>query len=227
MSSLVTVETVKTGWFASEAMTISGNSQRVQAGQTVTVSLHGKNYQGVVQADGSWSVSVPAGDVQALPQGNNVINAAVNDVAQNPASSTHNVTVDTQAPLLTVDVQTNLDHVLNLAGALLGLVVKGTCAGEAGLTVTVTLNSHNYKTQVQSDGSWSLTIPSADLLLLGDGSLTGGVKVSVTDAAGNESHDITHLNVAINTLPTLTLAPLFGDNVLSVCEISTNATLPL
>ncbi|MFV8757957.1 Ig-like domain-containing protein, partial [Yersinia enterocolitica] len=207
------------------ALTISGNSQRVQAGQTVTVSLHGKNYQGVVQADGSWSVSVPAGDVQALPQGNNVINATVNDVAQNPASSTHNVTVDTQAPLLTVDVQTNLDNVLNLADALLGLVVKGTCAGESGLTVTVTLNGHNYKTQVQSDGSWSLTIPSADLLLLGDGPLAGGVKVSVTDAAGNESHDITNLNVAINALPTLTLAPLFGDNVLSVGEISANATL--
>ncbi|EKN5087260.1 Ig-like domain-containing protein, partial [Yersinia enterocolitica] len=207
------------------ALTISGNSQRVQAGQTVTVSLHSKNYQGVVQADGSWSVSVPAGDVQALPQGNNVINATVNDVAQNPASSTHNVTVDTQAPLLTVDVQTNLDNVLNLADALLGLVVKGTCAGEAGLTVTVTLNGHNYKTQVQSDGSWSLTIPSADLLLLGDGPLAGGVKVSVTDAAGNESHDITNLNVAINALPTLTLAPLFGDNVLSVGEISANATL--
>ncbi|EKN4749579.1 Ig-like domain-containing protein [Yersinia enterocolitica] len=207
------------------ALTISGNSQRVQAGQTVTVSLHSKNYQGVVQADGSWSVSVPAGDVQALPQGNNVINATVNDVAQNPASSTHNVTVDTQAPLLTVDVQTNLDNVLNLADALLGLVVKGTCAGEAGLTVTVTLNGHNYKTQVQSDGSWSLTIPSADLLLLGDGPLAGGVKVSVTDAAGNESHDITNLNVAINALPTLTLAPLFGDNILSVGEISANATL--
>ncbi|HDL6616629.1 TPA: Ig-like domain-containing protein [Yersinia enterocolitica] len=207
------------------ALTISGNSQRVQAGQTVTVSLHSKNYQGVVQADGSWSVSVPAGDAQALPQGNNVINATVNDVAQNPASSTHNVTVDTQAPLLTVDVQTNLDNVLNLADALLGLVVKGTCAGEAGLTVTVTLNGHNYKTQVQSDGSWSLTIPSADLLLLGDGPLAGGVKVSVTDAAGNESHDITNLNVAINALPTLTLAPLFGDNILSVGEISANATL--
>lgn len=207
------------------ALTISGNSQRVQAGQTVTVNLHGKNYQGVVQADGSWSVSVPAADVQTLPQGNNVINASVNDVAQNPASATHNVTVDTQPPLLIVDVQTHLDNVLNLDDALLGVVVKGSCAGDAGLTVTVTVNGHDYKTQVQSDGSWSLTLPSADLLLLGDGPLAGGVKVSVTDSAGNESHDITNLNVAIHTLPTLTVAPLFGDNILSVSEIGANATL--
>ncbi|OVZ98202.1 adhesin [Yersinia frederiksenii] len=207
------------------ALTIHGNSLHVQAGQTVTVGLHGKFYQAQVQADGSWSVSVPAVDVQALPQGNNVITATVNDVAQNPASTTHNVTVDTQAPVLTVDVQTNLDNVLNLADALLGVVVKGTCTGDAGLTVTVTLNGHDYKTTVQSDGSWSLTIPSADLLLLGDGPLAGGINVSVTDTAGNESHNVTSITVAIHDVPTLTLAPLFADNILSVGEIGANATL--
>lgn len=207
------------------ALTISGNSLHVQAGQTVTIGLHGKYYQAVVLADGSWSVSVPAADVQALPQGTNVITATVNDVAQNPANTSHNVTVDTHPPILTVDVQTNLDNVLNLADALLGVVVKGTCAGDAGLTVTVTLNGRDYKTTVQSDGTWSLTIPSADLLLLGDGTLAGGIKVSVTDIAGNESHDITDITVAINDVPTLTIAPLFGDNILSVNEISANATL--
>lgn len=207
------------------ALTIHGNSQRVPAGQSVSVSLQGKTYSGLVQADGSWSVSVPAGDVQKLPQGNNLISATVNDAAQNPASSSHNVTVDTQAPLLTVEVQTHLDNVLNLADALLGLVVKGTCAGEAGLTVTVTLNGHDYQTKVLSNGSWSLTIPSGDLLLLGDGPLVGGVKVSVTDAANNESHDVTNLTVAIHNVPTLTLAPLFTDNILSVNEIGANATL--
>ncbi|HEC1651542.1 TPA: Ig-like domain-containing protein, partial [Yersinia enterocolitica] len=207
------------------ALTIHGNTQRVPAGQTVSVSLHGKTYTGVVQADGSWSVSVPAGDVQALPQGSNTISATVKDAAQNTANSSHNVTVDTQAPLLTVDVQTNLDNVLNLADALLGLVVKGTCAGDVGLTVTVTLNGLNYQTKVLSDGSWSLTVPSADLLLLGDGPLVGGVKVSVTDVANNESHSVTNLTVAINNVPTLTLAPLFTDNILSVSEIGANVTL--
>ncbi|MCZ5551381.1 hypothetical protein O5707_07270 [Escherichia coli] len=43
---------------AGSALTISGTST-AEAGQTVTVTLNGVNYSGNVQADGSWSVSVP------------------------------------------------------------------------------------------------------------------------------------------------------------------------
>nr|WP_250187399.1 Ig-like domain-containing protein [Escherichia coli] len=39
-------------------LTISGSST-AEAGQTVTVTLNGVTYSGTVQADGSWSVSVP------------------------------------------------------------------------------------------------------------------------------------------------------------------------
>lgn len=50
---------------AGSALTISGTST-AEAGQTVTVTLNGVNYSGNVQADGSWSVSVPTGDLANL-----------------------------------------------------------------------------------------------------------------------------------------------------------------
>ncbi|WP_114195382.1 Ig-like domain-containing protein [Edaphovirga cremea] len=195
------------------AVTISGSTQRVAEGQTVTVTLNNKTYTGEVQANGSWSVTVPSGDVGQLPQGQNTITATVDDVAQNPANATHNVQVDTVAPLLEVDVLAG-DGILNLAEALLGLVVGGTC--EAGLTVTVTLNDKAYTATANNSGEWSLTIPSGDLLLLSDDPVQVGV--SVTDTAGNTTEQVLDLAVAINVLPVLQFGTLFADGLLNEAE---------
>jgi hypothetical protein len=195
------------------AVTISGSTQRVAEGQTVTVTLNNKTYTGEIQANGSWNVTVPSGDVGQLPQGQNTITATVDDVAQNPANATHNVQVDTVAPLLEVDVLAG-DGILNLAEALLGLVVGGTC--EAGLTVTVTLNNKVYTATADNSGEWSLTIPSGDLLLLSDDPVQVGV--SVTDTAGNTTEQVLDLDVAINVLPVLQFGTLFADGLLNEAE---------
>ena len=71
--------------------TISGTST-AEAGQTVTVTLNGVNYSGNVQADGSWSVSVPTGDLADLTASPYTVSAAVSDKAGNPTSATHNLT---------------------------------------------------------------------------------------------------------------------------------------
>ncbi|MDA9405693.1 Ig-like domain-containing protein, partial [Bradyrhizobium sp. CCBAU 45384] len=48
------------------ALTISGTSSGVEAGQTVTVSLNGHDYSATVLANGTWSTSVAQADVAAL-----------------------------------------------------------------------------------------------------------------------------------------------------------------
>ncbi|NUL88377.1 Ig-like domain-containing protein, partial [Escherichia coli] len=68
---------------AGSALTISGTST-AEAGQTVTVTLNGVNYSGNVQADGSWSVSVPTGDLANLTASPYTVSAAVSDKAGNP-----------------------------------------------------------------------------------------------------------------------------------------------
>ncbi|MCM4498737.1 Ig-like domain-containing protein, partial [Escherichia coli] len=61
---------------AGNPLTISGSST-AEAGQTVTVTLNGVTYSGSVQADGSWSVSVPANVLQALGNGELTISASL------------------------------------------------------------------------------------------------------------------------------------------------------
>ncbi|WP_308737493.1 Ig-like domain-containing protein [Serratia fonticola] len=200
---------------AKAAIIISGGSSHVQPGQVVSVLLNGKTYTAVVQADGSWSATVPSADVQALPQGSQTVTASVTDIAENPASATHNVTVDTVPPLLEIDIFAG-DGILNLAEALLGQVLSGHT--DPGLTVTVTLGANVYTALADpTTGAWSVNIPSNILQGLLDGNVTIGV--SVTDAAGNGVSDSITVAVNTHTLPSLTLNPLFGDNILNIAEV--------
>ncbi|MGS6414863.1 Ig-like domain-containing protein, partial [Enterobacter rongchengensis] len=53
---------------AKSDLTESGTST-AEAGQTVTVSLNGKDYTTTVGADGSWTLNVPAADLAGLTDG--------------------------------------------------------------------------------------------------------------------------------------------------------------
>lgn len=68
---------------AGSPLIISGTST-AETGQTVTVTLNGATYSGNVQADGSWSVSVPPSALGALSASNYTVSATVNDKAGNP-----------------------------------------------------------------------------------------------------------------------------------------------
>ncbi|MFG3826354.1 hypothetical protein ACGI6H_35050, partial [Escherichia coli] len=52
------------------ALTLSGSTSGVEAGQTVTVTFGGKTYTTTVQTGGSWSYTLGSADVTALADGN-------------------------------------------------------------------------------------------------------------------------------------------------------------
>lgn len=109
-------------------MTISGSTTHVTPGRSVSVSLNGKTYLATVGSDGTWSTTVPANDVQALPQGQQSITANVTDIAQNPASNSHSITVDTTPPLLEIDALVTPGDI-GLATALAGVPISGNNGG--------------------------------------------------------------------------------------------------
>lgn len=112
---------------AGSPLTISGTST-AETGQTVTVTLNGATYTGNVQADGSWSVSVPTSALGALTASNYTVSATVNDKAGNPGSTSHNLAVDTTAPVLTINTVAG-DDIINDAEHAQALVISGTSTG--------------------------------------------------------------------------------------------------
>jgi len=209
-----------------QGMTVSGTSTHVPVGGTVTVVITGEaytaTYTATVQADGSWSFPMTAAQVQAMPAGNNTFTATADDVAQNVATATHDVAVDTVAPILTVTVDTGGDDIINLAEAALGIPVSGTT--DPNLTVTVTLNGKDYTTIADGTGVWSLTIPGVDVqAITTDGTKTIGV--SVTDAAGNNLTTSADFTLSSHALPTLTIGVIAGDGILNITEAANGFNL--
>ncbi|MFV0107618.1 Ig-like domain-containing protein [Enterobacter ludwigii] len=195
-------------------LTVSGTST-AEAGQTVTVSLNGKNYTTTVGADGNWTLDVPAADLAALTDGSVTVTAAVSDKAGNPASVDHNLTVDVTVPVVTINTVAG-DDVINVAEHAQAQIVSGSATGAAaGDKVTVTLGSQSYTTVLDAAGNWSVGVPANVISGLSDGTVT--VSVSVTDAAGNTGSG-TH-NVTVDTgLPSVGFSTLSGDNVLNAVE---------
>ncbi|MEB6576264.1 Ig-like domain-containing protein [Enterobacter quasiroggenkampii] len=199
---------------ANSELTVSGSSS-AEAGQTVTVSLNGKDYTTTVSADGSWTLNVPAADVAALTDGSVTVTASVSDKAGNPASVDHNLTVDVTVPAVTINTVAG-DDVINLVEHGQAHIISGTATGAAaGDKVTVTIGGQTYTTVLDAAGNWSVGVPASVISGLSDGTVT--VTASVTDAAGNTGIG-TH-NVTVDTgLPSVSFNAISGDNVLNAVE---------
>nr|WP_284554102.1 Ig-like domain-containing protein [Citrobacter sp. T1.2D-1] len=219
-SPVVTISTVASDDIINRAehgqtQIISGSASGAAAGDAVTVTVNGKNYTTVVDAAGNWSVGVPAADISALNDGTTTIAVTVTNTAGNSGSATHDVTVDTAAPSVTLNSVT-ADDVINAAEQGADLVLSGTTTNvEAGQLVTVTLNGQTYTAQVQANGEWTLTVPSADLSGLTDGSAR--VEVSVSNAAGNSASATRDYSVD-TTAPVITISTLAADDILNATE---------
>ncbi|SAG06660.1 type 1 secretion target domain-containng protein [Enterobacter hormaechei] len=215
----VTINTIATDDIlnATEAqsdLAISGTST-AEAGQTVTVSLNGKDYTTTVSANGSWTLNVPAADLAGLSDGSVTVTASVSDKAGNPASADHNLTVDVTVPAVTIHTVAG-DDVINVAEHNQAQIISGSATGAAaGDKVTVTIGGQTYTTVLDAAGNWSVGVPANVISGLSDGTAT--VSVSVTDAAGNTGSG-TH-NVTVDTgLPSVSFNAISDDNVLNAVE---------
>ncbi|EEQ5208969.1 Ig-like domain-containing protein, partial [Escherichia coli] len=199
---------------AGNPLTISGSST-AEAGQTVTVTLNGVTYSGSVQADGSWSVSLPTADLSNLTASQYTVSASVSDKAGNPASANHGLAVDLTVPVLTINTVSG-DDIINAAEHGQALVISGSSTGgEAGDVITVTLNSKTYTTMLDASGNWSVGVPAADVTALGSGPQT--ITAAITDAAGNS--DDASRTVTVNlAAPTIGINTIATDDVIKATE---------
>ncbi|MCQ4444924.1 Ig-like domain-containing protein [Enterobacter cloacae] len=195
-------------------LTVSGTST-AEAGQTITVSLNGKDYTTTVSTDGRWTLNVPAADVAALTDGSVTVTASVSDKAGNPASAVHNLTVDVTVPAVTINTIAG-DDVINVAEHAQAQIISGSATGAAaGDKVTITIGGQTYTTVLDAAGNWSVGVPASVISGLSDGTVT--VTATVTDAAGNTGSG-TH-NVTVDTgLPSVNFNAISDDNVLNAVE---------
>ncbi|MNH72213.1 hypothetical protein D3C73_243720 [compost metagenome] len=197
-----------------QALTLSGSTLNVEAGQMVKIVFDSHSYNAIVGNDGKWAVTVPAADMKTMTDGETNVQVSVVNRTGNGASAGQKVLVDITAPTVTVDAITN-DNVINQAEAGADLVITGHSNAQAGQSLTLNLNGINYSTTVGTDGSWNVTVPAGDLSGLPNG--TQNVSVSVSDKAGNPIR-VDH-NVLVDLVaPTVTINRVAGDDVINLSE---------
>ncbi|YCH29388.1 Ig-like domain-containing protein [Erwinia sp. D4-22] len=202
---------VLSGAELTQDQTLSG-STGIAGGQDVVVSLNGNDYPATVDGDGNWTVTVPAGDLQDLPSGNNPVTVTVTDAAGNSSSSTTPVTVEIDTPTLTVNPPSG-DGVVNASEQANPLVVSGST--NAGNSVTVTLNDVDYPATVSTDGSWSVSLPASALQALADGRYD--LSITATGTTGNTITTLQPVTIA-TAAPAFTIDALAEDNILNATE---------
>ncbi|MCC1991023.1 Ig-like domain-containing protein [Enterobacter cloacae] len=208
----VTIDTVSSDDMLNAAekgadLVLSGQTQGVEAGQTVVVKFADQTFTAQVQQDGSWSLTVPASAMETLIDGRAQVSVSVTNVSGNSADASRVVTVDTLPPSITIDNLTD-DNIINAAEAQQDLILSGSSNAEAGQTITVTLNGKHYQTTVQSDGTWTVNVPAADLGALTDGTVT--VTATVSDVAGNSS-SADRVGLVDATVPQVTINDFVTD----------------
>ncbi|MES2435806.1 MAG: Ig-like domain-containing protein [Pseudomonadota bacterium] len=163
---------------ATSGLTVTGH---VEAGSTVMIKFgSGAQHAANVAADGSWSFTIPAGEV---PAGENsvTLTAVATDHVGNVSTLTEQVAVDTIVRNFShVEVIAG-DDILNAAERAAGLTLTGTSEPFSTLVLHLA-NGAEVTASVGADGLWSATFPAASLPT-GEGNTT--VTVTATDHAGN------------------------------------------
>src|SRR5690606_8411497 len=120
-------------------------------------------------------------------------------------TATHDYSVDTDAPELTVLVDPiTSDNVVNAAESGASVDVTGAVDGEfnEGDTVTLTVNNTEYTGTIAANGSWAIAVAGSDLAA----ATAVDVSVTTTDAAGNSTTQTTTHGYGVDTTaPDLTV----------------------
>jgi hypothetical protein len=195
-SASVTIDPVGTNnqIDVTHALTVSGHVTdsvlSSAVGQTVSVFLlpptqtsGAQPYTGTVNADGTWSVSIDAGQVASLPINTQYnVSAAFTDAAGNAASA-NTIVLTVDNPLITIN-PINKNGYVNGNRRLINLVaITGTASASlVNQTITANVNGQPYTASVQADHTWSINAPVA-ALMLHDGTVYT-VTASATDIRG-------------------------------------------
>ena len=188
----------------------------VKVGDTVTLSVNGKTYTGLVQTGNTFSIKVPGTELAA--DSDKVIDAKVTttDAAGNSTSATdtEGYSVQTTLPVASIVLDSIAkDGVINAAEAASDILLSGRVDGDAkeGDTVTLTINGKSFTGIVFANKEFMISVPGTDLLA--DGDKVVDASVTTKDAAGNSATATTTQAYTVDTTPpTIDITTIAGES---------------
>ncbi len=113
------------------------------------------------------------------------------------------------------------DAILNVSESLTDQTLGGTTT--AGATVQLVVGTQTLTTVAGTDGTWSITIPAAQLQALDNG--PQDLTLTVTTPTGNTSTVPLPVTVGNDTVPTLAIGTVFTDGLINLSEIQNGGVI--
>ncbi|MCJ0830750.1 Ig-like domain-containing protein, partial [Acinetobacter sp. NIPH1876] len=170
------------------------------------------DYPAVNNGDGTWTLA--DNTLPTLGEGPHTVTVTATDPAGNVGTDTAVLTIDTVAPIVSLDDVITNDTTPPLTGTI----------NDPTATIVVNVNGVDYPATNNGDGTW--TLADNVLPVLGEGPHT--VTVTATDPAGNTTIDTAI--VTIDTIPADLIGAitvpddLNGDGILNATELGTDGS---
>lgn len=204
---------------------VSGN---FAAGDIVTIYANGKTYTGTTASDGSFSIGLPASELAT--DKDTRIEAKVTGTGGDTANAAQDYAVETsttagKTTALSIDPIAT-DNFINAAEASSSIKVTGKATGAFSTSdiVTLTINGKTYSGTPQTDGTFSIAVPAAELLADQDTTVDA---VLGTSASALQNYGI-DLDKPSNTDVGLTIAiasDADDSGVVNISELSDDSKL--
>ncbi|MFH8135115.1 Ig-like domain-containing protein [Pantoea osteomyelitidis] len=200
-------------------MQITGSSTHLPVGAKVTAIINGVSYQGVVDSDGHWSVSLSDTELSTIPDGIYSVQVSATDPNGKVGTTSADVTLITHwdsIPELHFDKVTS-DNVVNALEMQQALTLTGSLSNvPPGQTLWINDGGgKDYQATILADGSWSLTIPAAEVV---DFIHRGELHAWGVDGAGNYIDGEFEFNIITTLPPVYYELDIGGDMVLNYQE---------
>ncbi|MGC1019066.1 Ig-like domain-containing protein, partial [Pantoea agglomerans] len=190
------------------AQTISGTASNAE-GSVVRVTLGGQTYSTTVSSNGNWSLSVPAANLAAITDGLQTVTASVTNGAGSIGNTSASLgVVSHTTPTVSVNSFFGGDGYLNIAEANSAETIRGTSTNAAGGTVTVNVAGNILTTTIGANGAWSISVPSATLKGIADGSHP--LTVTVADIGGNTATSTSSFTALSHNQPLVGVDPVLS-----------------
>ncbi|WP_339760071.1 Ig-like domain-containing protein [uncultured Sulfitobacter sp.] len=163
---------------------------------TVVVTVDGIDYPATNNGDGTWTLADDT--LPTLADGDYPVTVTATDAAGNTSTSAPlTISIDTAAPVATVDALSTNDATPELTGTV----------DDPAATIVVTVDGIDYPATNNGDGTWTLADDTLPTLADGDYPVT----VTATDAAGNTSTSAP-LTISIDTAAPVATVDALGTN---------------
>jgi hypothetical protein len=212
-------------------------SGEFRAGDLVTLTVNGAAYTGAVDAQGNYSISVPGSSLIADSDKKIDVNFTASDAAGNTTTvtpPTHSYVIDSNPAAnhtaIVLDPVAG-DNIISVTeGNVANINLTGKVTGEfaTGDTITASVNGKTFTTQVAADGTFTLSVPTADLKA--DVDTKVDVRVVATTlsgaatATGSQDYTVENAN-NLSQVTGLQLDPVTPDNIINVSENTGNIAI--